>query len=93
MVVGGGSSHWWDVTVGVGGHGDGRLVRSGAGWVWEGTSWWQESQQLKFMMEGGHGCWSIYLLKESGFNQVIFCDEFSRMLWAPLHLGIFLQLL
>ena len=24
VVVGGGSSHWWDVTVGVGGHGDGR---------------------------------------------------------------------
>ena len=30
--------------------------------------------------------WSAWpLLKESGFNQVIFCDEFSRMLWAPLH--------
>lgn len=48
---GGGRSRRWEVT----------MVRSGAGWIWEGTSWRQESQQLKFMMEGGHGCWSIYL--------------------------------
>lgn len=38
-------------------------------------------------------CWQkcksrfhTYLLKESGFNQVIFCYEFCRKLWAPLHL-------